>query len=98
MFHVIAKHWQEAYKLCQFILMYEPDNQTANQYLPLLKENIEMSNDSDETSDDDDDDEDDEDDDDESDDDDEDEDSSSEEDDDDDDDDVEIPMTSRSQK
>jgi hypothetical protein len=95
---LIAKKWDDAYKLCQFILIYEPQNPHALEYLPLLKEKVEKKDgdEEDESSDDedtDDDDNDQDDDDSEEETDDDSDDDSDEESEDDDDDDVEIPKT-----
>ncbi len=56
------RQWELAKKLCQFMLMYEPDNQQAKQYAPLIdymlaqQEQGSSSSSSDDSSDDDDDD------------------------------------------
>ena len=55
------RQWPLAKKLCQFMLMYEPDNQEAKQYAPLIdymlaqEEQGSSSSSSDDSSDDDDD-------------------------------------------
>lgn len=33
----MQKHWKDAHKLCKFILMYEPNNETAQEFLPLIE-------------------------------------------------------------
>lgn len=57
--YVMQKNWKDAHKLCKFILMYEPNNATAKEFLPLIEQKLEL-NESDtsgeETDDDDDDD------------------------------------------
>ena len=55
----MEKKWKDAYKLCGFILMYEPENLTAKEFLPLIEKKIDLiatedsssSNDDDEDSD-----------------------------------------------
>ena len=34
------KNWKDALKLCGFILIYEPNNATAKEYLPLLEKRV----------------------------------------------------------
>ena len=34
------KNWKDALKLCGFILIYEPNNVTAKEYLPLLEKRV----------------------------------------------------------
>lgn len=48
----MEKKWTEAHKLCTFILMYEPNNRTAKEFLPLIetKLNTEESDESSEES------------------------------------------------
>lgn len=36
------KKWEDAHKLCRFILMYEPNNSTAREFLPLIERKIEL--------------------------------------------------------
>ncbi len=33
---IMFRQWELAKKLCQFMLMYEPDNSEAKQYAPLI--------------------------------------------------------------
>ena len=33
---IMFRQWELAKKLCQFMLMYEPDNNEAKQYAPLI--------------------------------------------------------------
>ena len=33
----MGKKWEDAKKLCHFILMYEPNNKTAKQFMPLIE-------------------------------------------------------------
>lgn len=35
------KQWHDALKLCGFILMYEPQNTIAKEYLPILERKVE---------------------------------------------------------
>ena len=51
--HLMKKDWQEAHKLCRFILMYEPMNQVAVEFLPLIQHKLENGDDDDSSSDDD---------------------------------------------
>lgn len=56
----MQKQWEDAHKLCKFILMYEPNNKTAKEFLPLIEHKLaESDNENDEDDDDEDDDEDD---------------------------------------
>ena len=50
----MSKKWEDAYKLCKFILIYEPDNKEANEYMPLIREKLEESDDDEDDDDDDD--------------------------------------------
>lgn len=64
----MEKQWEDAHKLCKYILMYEPHNKTAKEFLPLIEYKLQSkisgedesdsdeSDDSDDSSDDDDDD------------------------------------------
>lgn len=46
---MMGKKWDDAHKLCRFILIYEPDNKEANEFLPLIKQKLEeKENDDDE--------------------------------------------------
>ena len=38
----MEKKWRDAYKLCGFILMYEPENPTAKEFLPLIEKKIDL--------------------------------------------------------
>jgi len=38
--YVMDKNWKDALKLCGFILIYEPNNATAKEYLPLLEKRV----------------------------------------------------------
>ena len=52
----MLKKWEDAHKLCKFILMYEPGNKTAKEFLPLIESKLadtESEESSDESSDDD---------------------------------------------
>lgn len=55
----MKEDWQDALKLCKFILMYEPDNAEAREFLPLLEQKASEEESEDEEEDDDEDDEDD---------------------------------------
>jgi hypothetical protein len=33
----MQKNWKDSHKLCKFILMYEPNNETAKEFLPLIE-------------------------------------------------------------
>lgn len=44
---IMRKEWQDAYKLCKFILMYEPHNTEANDFLPLIEYKLSQSSDDD---------------------------------------------------
>ena len=39
----MEKKWEDAFKLCKFILMYEPDNEIAREYLPLIEIKLNQS-------------------------------------------------------
>lgn len=39
----MQKNWKDAHKLCKFILMYEPNNETAKEFLPLIERKLEIS-------------------------------------------------------
>lgn len=60
--YIMQKNWKDAHKLCKFILIYEPHNQTAKEFLPLIETKLAITesdsseNESDSESDDDDDD------------------------------------------
>ena len=47
--YVMDKKWQDAHKLCSFILMYEPNNKTAKEFLPLIESKLNESSDEDDT-------------------------------------------------
>ncbi|CAF0902757.1 unnamed protein product [Brachionus calyciflorus] len=38
--YVMEKKWTDAQKLCKFILMYEPNNKTAKEFMPLIESKI----------------------------------------------------------
>jgi hypothetical protein len=42
---LMRKEWQDAYKLCKFILMFEPHNKEANDFLPLIEYKLSQSSD-----------------------------------------------------
>jgi len=60
--YIMQKNWKDAHKLCKFILIYEPHNETAKEFLPLIETKLAITesdsseNESDSESDDDDDD------------------------------------------
>lgn len=39
----MQKNWKDAHKLCKFILMYEPNNETAKEFLPLIERKLEIT-------------------------------------------------------
>ena len=45
----MGKKWEDAFKLCKFILMYEPDNEIAREYLPLIEMKLNQSESEDES-------------------------------------------------
>ena len=44
----MGKKWKDAHKLCQFILMYEPGNKTAREFMPLIESKLNSSESGDE--------------------------------------------------
>ena len=61
--YVMQKNWKDSHKLCKFILMYEPNNETAKEFLPLIETKLaitesDTSSDESDSNDDDDDDDD----------------------------------------
>lgn len=36
----MSQKWEDAHKLCEFILIYEPNNKEANEFLPLIKQKL----------------------------------------------------------
>lgn len=47
--YIMNKKWEDAHKLCSFILMYEPNNKTAKEFLPLIESKLSESSDEDDT-------------------------------------------------
>lgn len=40
--YIMAKNWEDAHKLCGFILIYEPHNALAKEYMPILTRKVEQ--------------------------------------------------------